>query len=206
MTKIDKWEKNRQELIDQINNTTFACQVLEFSESVSDWFIMHDVANCKFVYSGKWEKSDPRTPEISFRITEIDNPTKVICAVLSHPHPYHIPYIIHIIIIYPRTFAYTVSSMWIFNGQFYQRQNYFAHSIHLRVMPWASNSRNSNRSKSALISYKESLNLQNALNCPKKRVMFVHIFIFIFIYPCTQCIMHDAWFSVLDRTSGGSGR
>ena len=105
LTKIDKWEKNRQELIDQINNTTFNCQVLEFSESVSDWFIMHDVANCKFVYSGRWEKSDANIPEMSFRITEIDNPTKVICAVLSHQYPY-----IHhasILSLYPRTFAYT---------------------------------------------------------------------------------------------------
>eukprot|EP01083_Nonionella_stella_P197304 725534_1 len=80
-TKIDKWENNRKNLIKTIDNSVFCVQVLEFSESVSDWFIMHDVANSKFVYSGKWDINNPNLPELSLRITEIDNSAHVICAV-----------------------------------------------------------------------------------------------------------------------------
>eukprot|EP01083_Nonionella_stella_P169951 577311_1 len=78
-TKIDKWEKNRRELISSIDTNTFSVQVLEFSESVSDWFIMHDVATCNFTYGGEWDVS---MPEVSLCITEVDTPSNVICSVL----------------------------------------------------------------------------------------------------------------------------
>ena len=107
MTKIDKWEKNRQELINSINNQTFNVQVLEFSESVSDWFIMHDVSHAKFVYSGNWQKSDHNLPEITLRITEIDKPTNVICAVLSF-YPQHNIYHLHLLAFSQKYNKYTI--------------------------------------------------------------------------------------------------
>ena len=73
-TKVEKWEQKRQDLISNIDSSSFPVQVLEFSESVSDWFIIHDVTTCEFVYSGSWTKTDEVIPQVSVRISEIDNP------------------------------------------------------------------------------------------------------------------------------------
>eukprot|EP01083_Nonionella_stella_P182682 657960_1 len=87
-------EKNRRHLIEKHHlhliglidsTTTFSVQVLEFSESMADWFIMRDVANCNFTYShlSKFSYFVKSTlPEISLLITEVNKASNVICSVV----------------------------------------------------------------------------------------------------------------------------
>lgn len=80
MTKVDKWSDNRQCLIDDINNTSFIVQVLEFSESVSDWFIMHETSKCNFVYTGKWDITSNAIPNVTLKIAHTEESTNIICS------------------------------------------------------------------------------------------------------------------------------
>ena len=54
--------------------------MLEFSESVNDWFIMHDVAKLSFFYKDKWTVSSPDIPSIQMKLSEFDNPDNTISA------------------------------------------------------------------------------------------------------------------------------
>ena len=80
MTKVDKWTTNRKKLIKEINSCCVTCQVLEFSESVNDWFIMHDVAKLSFAYKDKWTVSTVKVPAIKMKLSEFDNPENSINA------------------------------------------------------------------------------------------------------------------------------